>query len=548
MYRLLIVDNERYFVESMYELIRSQPDLDLDILTSCYADEALDILNSQRIDLILLDINMSGKTGLEIAAEVVKNWSTCRILFLTEYADFNYIYRSSKLKNTSFLLKTEDNTTILKAVRDAITSLDNENAQNQLISREHSKDIYLNYLLYREPLRKLLLGQHISVFEKTLSFLPGSFAFDLKHPFLLLLLKLADEHAAIQYAEDPQFIISATQQLSSCLGECFITALCPMDSSSWAIFLQPQSTLKKSTQALLLYIRETMNAGSFIPVFDRLRPILVLYNSLIEWGHAGSFFAQLSACLYDFLPKQSAQSGQIFHITPEMIKNTNAFVSEHHATIPDLASHLRFGLSANDPVRIKETLADANAFWKEHGSMHKLAAVHLYHELSNVFIEYILQHNQEKALAFHTGLFRLYHLEQFDTWQQVSDYFNTIADAILSLSANQEQSSRHQTLQRIKDYIQANLNHNLTLNEIAACVCYNSSHVSRFFHQMTGQTLSQYILQQRMEEACRCLSSGNDSIQAISEKLGFDSAQYFSNVFKKYMGVSPRDYRHGARA
>ena len=133
-------------------------------------------------------------------------------------------------------------------------------------------------------------------------------------------------------------------------------------------------------------------------------------------------------------------------------------------------------------------------------------------------------------------------------WGQVFDYFNSIADAILSLSVNAEQNSRHQTLQRIKDYIQANLNRNLTLNEIASSVCYNSSHVSRFFHQMTGQTISQYILQQRMEEACRCLSCENDSIQAISEHLGFDSAQYFSNVFKKYTGVSPRDYRNGIRS
>ncbi|MFR2046709.1 MAG: helix-turn-helix transcriptional regulator [Lachnospiraceae bacterium] len=213
-----------------------------------------------------------------------------------------------------------------------------------------------------------------------------------------------------------------------------------------------------------------------------------------------------------------------------------------------MASSLRFGLNAKDPVHIKKALADANDFWSKHASMHKLGAIHLYHELSNVFIEYILQHDLEKSLAFRTGLFRLYHIDQFDNWGQVFDYFNSVADAILSLSVNAEQNSRHQTLQRIKDYIQANLNRNLTLNEIASSVCYNSSHVSRFFHQMTGQTISQYILQQRMEEACRCLSCENDSIQAISEHLGFDSAQYFSNVFKKYTGVSPRDYRNGIRS
>ena len=55
MYRLLIVDDERYLVESIYELISAQSELDLDILTCCYSDEAMQIINSQRIDLILLD-------------------------------------------------------------------------------------------------------------------------------------------------------------------------------------------------------------------------------------------------------------------------------------------------------------------------------------------------------------------------------------------------------------------------------------------------------------------------------------------------------------
>ena len=243
------------------------------------------------------------------------------------------------------------------------------------------------------------------------------------------------------------------------------------------------------------------------------------------------------------LPK----SVSIFSFVLIVKKNVDSS-KKYTVTLPDLASSLRFGLNAKDPVHIKKALADANDFWSKHASMHKLGAIHLYHELSNVFIEYILQHDLEKSLAFRTGLFRLYHIDQFDNWGQVFDYFNSVADAILSLSVNAEQNSRHQTLQRIKDYIQANLNRNLTLNEIASSVCYNSSHVSRFFHQMTGQTISQYILQQRMEEACRCLSCENDSIQAISEHLGFDSAQYFSNVFKKYTGVSPRDYRNGIRS
>lgn len=547
MYRLLIVDDERYLVESIYELISAQSELDLDILTCCYSDEAMQIINSQRIDLILLDINMPGKTGLEIADELAEIWPSCQIIFLTGYADFDYIYRSSKLKNATFLLKTEDNDTILKAVRDAISQLDFETEHRKLLSKEHSRDLYVNYLLYRDPLKKMLLGQHISLFTEIVSFLPSSFAFDLKRDFFLLLLKLPGEQAAFSYAEDPQFITSTLKELSARLDDRFEVFICPIDPSLWAVFLQPSATLKKSADAMLLYIKEALNFDGNSSLFDKLSPIFILVDTALCWEQIGCVYAQLSATLDEFLFERSAQIGQYFFICPDRQKNVDSS-KKYTVTLPDLASSLRFGLNAKDPVHIKKALADANDFWSKHASMHKLGAIHLYHELSNVFIEYILQHDLEKSLAFRTGLFRLYHIDQFDNWGQVFDYFNSIADAILSLSVNAEQNSRHQTLQRIKDYIQANLNRNLTLNEIASSVCYNSSHVSRFFHQMTGQTISQYILQQRMEEACRCLSCENDSIQAISEHLGFDSAQYFSNVFKKYTGVSPRDYRNGIRS
>lgn len=548
MYRLLIVDDERYLVESIYELISTQSELELDILTSCYSDEAMEIISSQKIDLILLDINMPGKTGLEIADELTEIWPSCQIIFLTGYADFDYIYHSSKLKNATFLLKTEDNDTILKAVHDAISRLDAENEHKKLLSKEHLQTRYVNYLLYRDLLKKLLLGQHISLFTKELSFLPGSFVFDLERPFFLLFCKLSDKQNSLSYAEDPAFITSVIQQFSSCLDERFTVALCPVNSTLWAVFLQPSASLKKSTDALLLYIKEALNFEGNISQLDPLNPIFLLVGDCVFWDHVGALYTQLSTGLDTFLFDRQAKSGQIFFITKDNLQTTNMSKDVSSRSLPDLASRLRFSLNAKDPVCIKETLSDAKLFWTAQASMHKLSAIHLYHELSNVFIEYILQHDLEKSLAFRTGLFRLYHIDQFDNWGQVFDYFNSVADAILSLSVNEEQNSRHQTLQRIKDYIHANLNRNLTLNEIAASVCYNSSHVSRFFHQMTGQTISQYILQQRTEEACRCLSCENDSIQAISEQLGFDSAQYFSNVFKKYTGVSPRDYRNGIRS
>ena len=144
-------------------------------------------------------------------------------------------------------------------MRDAISQLDFETEHRKLLSKEHSRDLYVNYLLYRDPLKKLLLGQHISLFTEIVSFLPSSFAFDLKRDFFLLLLKLPGEQAAFSYAEDPQFITSTLKELSARLDDRFEVFICPIDPSLWAVFLQPSATLKKSADAMLLYIKEALN-------------------------------------------------------------------------------------------------------------------------------------------------------------------------------------------------------------------------------------------------------------------------------------------------
>lgn len=176
-------------------------------------------------------------------------------------------------------------------------------------------------------------------------------------------------------------------------------------------------------------------------------------------------------------------------------------------------------------------------------SMHHLNGIRLYNEISNIFIEYLTQYHLEEKIALQIGLYRLYNLNQFKSWSELVSYFRSLAKAIDKLTQSETFNIKEQTLTQIKRYIQQNLSRNLTLNEIANSVNYNSSYVSRYFKQMTGQSISQYIVQLRIDQAKKCLMSTNDSIQEIAVKLGVESPQYFSLVFKKYTGFSPRSYR-----
>ena len=83
----------------------------------------------------------------------------------------------------------------------------------------------------------------------------------------------------------------------------------------------------------------------------------------------------------------------------------------------------------------------------------------------------------------------------------------------------------------------------LSLDEIAEYVHLNTSYLCTAFKQETGNTIKNFITDIRIEAAKKQLDAGNGKIYEIGTSVGYQSSQYFSQVFYKKVGVSPNDYR-----
>ncbi|MGM0876222.1 MAG: helix-turn-helix domain-containing protein [Bacillota bacterium] len=92
------------------------------------------------------------------------------------------------------------------------------------------------------------------------------------------------------------------------------------------------------------------------------------------------------------------------------------------------------------------------------------------------------------------------------------------------------------------DYIDLNIENHLTLNDIAATIHVNPSHLSRKFKRETNMNIIDYINQKRVEEAKLYLQRGNISITEIAFMVGFNDLNYFSRVFKKFTSLTPSQY------
>ena len=96
--------------------------------------------------------------------------------------------------------------------------------------------------------------------------------------------------------------------------------------------------------------------------------------------------------------------------------------------------------------------------------------------------------------------------------------------------------------EQIKRLLEEQLYGKMSISQISAQLHYGKTHVSNVFKKTYGRSIIDYYTYLKVEEAKRLIRERNHSITEIADSLNFDTLQYFSMRFKKYVGMSPREY------
>lgn len=108
---------------------------------------------------------------------------------------------------------------------------------------------------------------------------------------------------------------------------------------------------------------------------------------------------------------------------------------------------------------------------------------------------------------------------------------------------NPIKKQRERLVYKILDYINEHYAEPLTLEKISAEFYISKSNLSHAFKKEVGLSPMQYMMQRRIGEAQSLLVETSTAIQDIEYKLGFSDSAHFSKMFKKYVGVTPNEYR-----
>ena len=105
-------------------------------------------------------------------------------------------------------------------------------------------------------------------------------------------------------------------------------------------------------------------------------------------------------------------------------------------------------------------------------------------------------------------------------------------------------NSRSAAIQKMKDYIELHLTEDITREEIAQAVHLNIDYAARLFKQEEGISIMDYLGKRRIAKAILLMQTTELSISDVAFRSGFINSSHFSTLFKKSIGVSPREFRN----
>lgn len=537
MNNLLIVDDEIEILEWLKELFQYECPRELDVYGAESALEAVKYLDEIHFDVVLTDIKMPGMDGIELFHKIKENWPSCKVIFLTGYEEFDYLYEIIKHKDVRYILKREEDSVIMENVLAAFGEID------EMLRAEQDHESEVRYVeqarawLQREYYTKLLQGGREAGTEEELE----KIGIRLKpsFPVLMFLCRIDSSPGRETVADDMEPFYKVFEKMEYYLPGHIHMETHIIDYHYGLLFFQPVRQSEKTDWERLRKI--CMGAVDYVQQhcenLEKLHTFFVAGNRPCGLQEIGERYECLKRLAVN---RRSEGISVLLREENQPLENS---LEHNYSEISMRVKELEKSLEIRNQERFYQELKVLTDMLVEEESRHSNYALEIYYSISMVFLRFINENSLSVKIAFKIGAYKLTRADEHKDWKEAAKYFFELAAAVFGLLNKEEEESNEKTLHKVQEYIAGHLEDDLTLNRLAEIGCFNASYLSRLFKQVYGCNISEYVMNMRMERAKELLISTTDKINEISVKVGYLSAHSFTRTFKNAVGISPLEYR-----
>jgi two-component system, response regulator YesN len=537
LYKILIVDDLLADRVNLREIINGFTKMD--IVISGEAANGLDAIEAVEIckpDIIISDIQMPIYDGFELAKNVRIKHPEVKIIFCSFYEEFEFVRKALFLGSYGYVLKPVNVEELKQCILNVISDINHE-----LILQEQSRD-YIQaqkFIQLYKPIMAdrfiygLLLGLEDSlsddVYDKA-TYLGIPF---IKGLYCLLYLEVDDfdKATAGQNIEQRQILsIRIRERLNEVLAATKYPILSRINESHFVCILQSAEHNADSVSAALDECCSNILVGfrksdiSITIAVSNVASDIFELKSLYEY------------CTYLMKYKFMLGGGKIIKGTDVPFVNSYPDI-DFNSMIKDVRCLLHSSNSSDideylDRIFMKLPSTLDEQYLKNMCFMLVTCAQIILNE-NNVVLTDVVQKDMcilDTLKSFETVLAE-------KSW--IISLFRTINDKLTL----KERTKNHQIVNQIIKYIEKNYIKNINLDIVAAGFYYSSNYLNRIFKQEMGETIFDYATKYRIEKAKELLCDYKVKLYEITDLLGYSNPAYFGSIFKKFTGLTPKEYR-----
>ena len=498
---ILIADDEKIEREGIRYLLSLEKG-ERRIFEAANGKQAMQILRTENIDMILTDIKMPVMDGLGLARRAKELFPEIRIVIFSGYNDFTFAQEAIRYGVTDYILKPVDPDNFHEIIEKAEKNMRERQA-------EENREIRRQNFLQQYFLQNYLYSGKKEILEKA-----GEFV-DLD--------KWNGWHCAILIETDTAFFDTAEENFP---GE-----------------------LQKELRRVFFYLN--LNERQSLLLFqDVYCDYLLVANHLytfLKRNYMVRIYLSVSRkfdgceCLPEILGQLEQQMEEKFYHPEKHIFSCEE--EELKMAAGEVQDSQLMQMISEDISR-----KDTEQLWKhfeclkeKYSSNTQFSAMYIKFVFSNVIQELFQENQFADEHRLEQEIDRLY------SCGNIMDILKVTEDNIREYEKFLERSmseSRNEVA-AVKNYIYQHYGEDLNLEMLAEKVYLSSGYLSFIFKKETGMNLNRFIKVFRMEKAGEFLHDTNMKVAQISEKVGFANVSYFCRSFREYYGCSPESYRKG---
>ncbi|KKO53544.1 response regulator [Paenibacillus sp. DMB20] len=535
MRHLMIVDDEAHWVDNLADH-KPWNELGIDVVHKAYSPfEALELIDIYPIDIVITDISMPELTGLELIEEIAKKRPETVCLLLSGYSEFEYAKQAMSLKAFDYLLKPVKDEELFRVVNKALEQLKQRESDRRVVQKlQYSLGESLP-LIRSHLLRSVLTGRRLSGPWEEQAERYG-IPFGGKDSAWMLLVRLENEMTpAVPTDQDRGWVEFAVLNITGeWMAPEFHVWGCRDDRGYLVVLLKPHEGALETEDVLHLLEKVLLGLQQKLKSILKEPVSLHLTERLAFPDGVSTAYEKAVAA---FRQQVGDRRELILFESPSASPAPKSLRTLQYA--PSLLHLLEMSQWEQAEQRLFELFGELGSQWPE--SLEHLLVAGM--EISGAYIQLIHRSGsylRDAAPELMAALGDFVPFRSIAALQQWSmDAFRLIRE----LQKMEVQSSRQSVIRKVHLFIEKNLHIDASLRAIADEVHMHPTHLSKIYKLETGQSLSEYMMNVRMERAGRMLTETNLKIYEICEGIGYLDPAYFIKVFRKYYGMTPQEYR-----